>query len=114
MRSRASRPQSVLETRAVVHIAIDHLAQDGTRDAPEILPRNGPPGVSILRYKSAAIYKAHGKLKITFIDGLDIPIALTYANQTSVMRADLKGQMGLAFDFAKISRALHAKPAMFP
>jgi hypothetical protein len=60
------------------------------------------------------IYKAQGKLKITFIDGLDIPIVVTYANQTSVMRPDLKGQMGLAFDFAKISRAFRTKPAVFP
>jgi hypothetical protein len=61
------------------------------------------------------IYKVQGKLKITFIDGLDIPIVVTYANQTSSStHADLKGQMGLAFDFSKISRAFHAKPTIFP
>jgi hypothetical protein len=48
-------------------------------------------------------YKAQGKLKITAINGFDIPISVTYANQTGkAKRADVKLVAGFAFDFAKL------------
>jgi hypothetical protein len=54
-------------------------------------------------------YKAQGKIKLNLIDGLDVPIAVTYANQTgSSKHADLKGVMGFAFDPAKIAAKIHS------
>jgi hypothetical protein len=53
---------------------------------------NGPP-----------MYKAQGQITITPIPGLDLPLSVTYVNRTpGVDRADLKGQLGINFDFAKL------------
>jgi hypothetical protein len=58
-------------------------------------------------------YKAQGKVKFTLINGLDVPIVVTYSNQTSAAKlADLKGVMGFAFDFEKIATAFHSRSAV--
>lgn len=57
------------------------------------------------------IYKAQLKLKVTIFPGVDLPLAGSYVNRTaSVPRADLKGQLNISFDFAKIVKGVK-KPA---
>lgn len=52
------------------------------------------------------IYKAQGKLRFTVFPGFEVLFAVLYANQAGgVQRGDLKGQIGLAFDFSKMTKA---------
>jgi hypothetical protein len=81
-------------------------------EIPATSPRNPlqPPPLTIgvsgegdWGSKQTPTYKAQGKVKLTLISGLDIPIAITYSNQTSASKnADLKGVAGFAIDFAKL------------
>jgi len=54
---------------------------------------------------STPVYKAQGKVTLHVIDGFDLPISVTYANQAKIPRADLKGQLGFTFDFGKLTKA---------
>jgi hypothetical protein len=57
------------------------------------------------------IYKAQLKLKVTIFPGVDLPLVGSYVNRTAnVPRADLKGQLNISFDFAKIVKGIK-KPA---
>jgi hypothetical protein len=57
------------------------------------------------------IYKAQLKLKVTIFPGVDLPLVGSYVNRTTnVPRADLKGQLNISFDFAKIVKGVK-KPA---
>ena len=48
-------------------------------------------------------YKAQCAITITPISGFDLPLSVTYVNRTpGVDRADLKGQLGINVDFAKL------------
>jgi hypothetical protein len=53
------------------------------------------------------IYKAQLKLKVTIFPGVDLPLVGSYVNRTAnVPRPDLKGQLNISFDFAKIVKGI--------
>jgi hypothetical protein len=52
------------------------------------------------------IYRLQGKVKIPVAEGIDLPLSLTFANRTNLIRErDVRGQFGFTFDSAKLFRA---------
>jgi hypothetical protein len=56
--------------------------------------------------KTSPTYKFQGKLSFTLLPGLELPISVTWASQTDLIKeSDVKGKIGFTFDVAKLARA---------
>jgi hypothetical protein len=109
--------QAVLKT--ALHERVPPLRGRVVEDleVPEFPPKNpleptrltiGVSGEGDWGTNQTPTYKAQGKIKFTLVNGFDVPIAITYTNQTGASKlADLKGVMGFAVDFAKIAARVH-------
>jgi len=54
-----------------------------------------------------AIYKVQGRVEIPIAKGLTLPISVTHANSTTLIKeAETKGQFGLTIDFSKLAGLL--------
>jgi hypothetical protein len=57
-----------------------------------------------------SIFKLQGKVKIPIAEGIDLPLSLTYANRTELIKdKDVRGQFGFTIDTAKLFRAFLSK-----
>ena len=57
-----------------------------------------------------SIFKLQGKVKIPIAEGIDLPLSLTYANRTELIKEkDVRGQFGFTIDTAKLFRAFLSK-----
>jgi hypothetical protein len=52
-------------------------------------------------------YEAQAKLTIPIVDGVDLPISVSYASRTALIKeADVRGKFGFTFDLTKILNAV--------
>jgi hypothetical protein len=76
---------------------------NGYKTAPRVPLKLGLSGEGKWGDHGGPQYKAQCAITITPIPGLDLPLSVTYVNRTpGVDRADLKGQLGINVDFAKL------------
>jgi hypothetical protein len=56
--------------------------------------------------KMPPVYRAQGKISIPIAEGIEIPLSLTYASRTDLVKeADVRGKVGFTFDIARIAQA---------
>lgn len=52
------------------------------------------------------MYRAQGKVSIPILEGIEIPLSVTYASRTELVKeSDVKGKFGFTFDIARIAQA---------
>lgn len=52
------------------------------------------------------VYRAQAKVSIPLVQGIEIPLSVTYASRTDlIMEADVRGKFGFTFDIARIAQA---------
>lgn len=53
-----------------------------------------------------SVYRVQGKVSIPLAEGIEIPLSVTYASRTDLVKeADVRGKFGLTFDVARIAQA---------
>jgi hypothetical protein len=76
---------------------------NGYKSPPKVPLKLGLSGEGKWGDNGGPQYKAQCAITITPIPGFDLPLSVTYVNRTpGVDRADLKGQLGINVDFAKL------------
>jgi len=52
------------------------------------------------------VYRAQARISIPIVEGIEIPLSLTYASRTDLIKeADIRGKFGFTFDIARIAQA---------
>ena len=56
--------------------------------------------------KTSPTYTVQAKVTVSIINGVDLPISVSWANRTELIKeADINGRFGFTFDVAKLMKA---------